>query len=323
MAKLHTKRIAWIDNIRAFAIILVILEHSLRVVFGGPLVRLIIAFDMPLFVIISGYCAFHNLASDVTFRDFIGYTEKVTKHILLPAFMGTIFVGILHKIEDGLWIRVILYAIANVAIIILYVKKDVNKWTRLAFKLLLLFCIVSAFCKNPYWFLTMIWTLLVSFRLLTILLNHRIFLITFVAFVVAIICSYYFDNVYYISEFFLYFIVGLLLKKHEHKIHRYYLIFSVCLLIGVETYFLCGERISFYSYSMTDLLLSSDWHYWIMRQVGAVCWCVMFIMLFRSVSLRYSNLSSIGGGDSWYLYSARSFYAINAIHRKESWFNGV
>lgn len=290
------KRIAWIDNVRVFAILMVILGHSLISPNATPIVRWIIAFNMPLFVIISGYCAYHTLSVPATWKEFPAYLEKTTKHILFPALMGTMAVSLVNQVEKGLWLRLVLYFIANILAITIFIKKDDNKIAAYAFKAMLVFSVFVSFLKSPYWFLTMTWTVLVVYRILTMLLKDKILLISFPAFGVALTYSYFANNSHFISEFFLYFIVGLMMRKYSDVKVNYYVVLTLCLLIGIETYTFCENKINFYKISMTDLLFSTNWYYWILRQIGAICWSSVLIMIFRSASSRYSAFSSLGGG---------------------------
>lgn len=289
------KRIAWIDNVRVFAILMVILGHSLTSPNAAPIVRWIIAFNMPLFVIISGYCAFHSLSVPATRKDFLPYLEKSTKHILFPALMGTMALSLVNQVEKGLWLRLVLYLIANILVITIFIKKDSNRIAAYAFKALLIFAVFVSFLKSPYWFLTMTWTVLVVYRILTILLKNRIAIISFIAFTLAIAYSYFANNSHFISEFFLYFIVGLMMRKYTDVKVNYYAVLTLCLLIGIETYSFCGDKINFYKISLTGLLFSANWYYWVLRQIGAICWCTFLIMIFKSCFVKISSFSSFGG----------------------------
>lgn len=291
-----SKRIPWIDNIRVFAMLMVILGHSLTSPNASSIVRWIIAFNMPLFVIISGYCAYHNMSKQSTWKDLPAFIEKTTKHILFPALMGTMALSLIHQVEDKQWLKLIFYLIANILGIIIFIKKDDNKVFDCAFKAILSFSIVIAFSKSPYWFLTMTWTVLVVFKLITIFV-HKTYLVAILAFGIAIAYSYVAKNAYFISEFFIYFFVGMMLRKYSDKkinINQYFIL-TLCLLIGIETYSFCGNQVDFYKISLTDLLFSSNWYYWILRQIGAICWSLMFIILFKGTATKYSSFSFIGG----------------------------
>lgn len=293
---IRSRRIAWIDNVRAFAIILVVLEHSLsKCEYGDSIVRWIISFDMPLFVIISGYCAYHTFNKSLYLKDIPLYIEKTTRHILLPALMGTLTVLMLNQLQKAHIQNSFICLFAGITAIIIFINKDKNRLTASLFKCVLLVAVFVAFYRHTYWFLTMIWSVLVLFRTLMTVFKKRFLFVILSILVLAFAVSYYLDNWCYISEFFLYFLVGLLLYKYQDLHLIYYAVLTTCLLIGVETYFISDSNISFYSFSMTDLLLSDNWYYWVMRQVGAISWSILFIKIFKSASSRYSGFSWLGG----------------------------
>lgn len=71
-------RVSWIDNLRGFGIVMVILGHS-----TSPFHTFIYAFHMPLFFIISGF-----LWSDTTLENnsFGQYSKKKLKSLIVPYF---------------------------------------------------------------------------------------------------------------------------------------------------------------------------------------------------------------------------------------------
>ena len=59
---INTKREAWIDAVRIFAMLSVVFGHSIGasgVVGRDGLVLWMVAWNMPLFIMLSGYCNFH------------------------------------------------------------------------------------------------------------------------------------------------------------------------------------------------------------------------------------------------------------------------
>lgn len=78
------KRIEWIDVLRGFTILLVLLGHN-----NPPFIKYIYGFHMPLFFIISGYLYHDYRASD--------HILKIIRHYYLQYFLLCIFNGVLYE----------------------------------------------------------------------------------------------------------------------------------------------------------------------------------------------------------------------------------
>ncbi len=79
------KRIGWIDALKGFTILLVLLGHN-----NPPFIKYIYGFHMPLFFIISGYLYHDYKVSD--------HIEKIVVNYYLKYFALCIFNGILYEI---------------------------------------------------------------------------------------------------------------------------------------------------------------------------------------------------------------------------------
>lgn len=107
------KRIAWIDCCKGFAMLLVILGHSLN--WENPaeksLVLFIYSFHMPLFFILSCFTATLSQNSE----EFMQKTFKSFKHLIVPAFLiyaldVLIKMSVLHQSEWKYQIERFIYA---------------------------------------------------------------------------------------------------------------------------------------------------------------------------------------------------------------------
>lgn len=91
------QRITYIDNLKGFAILMVVLGHSIQkssdILLYQPLFKLILSFHMPLFMAISGYCGFK------TKFDFWHSTTKRFKRLIIPYFVWGIIAILLFR-ED-------------------------------------------------------------------------------------------------------------------------------------------------------------------------------------------------------------------------------
>ena len=83
-------RIAWLDNVKMFAMLWVILGHVMTIVIktnvdlsGKIMEHFIVAFNMPLFVIISGYSNLNTFNKITEWRELVDFVKKSVIHILL------------------------------------------------------------------------------------------------------------------------------------------------------------------------------------------------------------------------------------------------
>ena len=121
------KRIAYIDNLKAFAILLVVLGHVLQYIYcplsykDNSLFTFIYSFHMPLFMFISGYTA---CVSNVVSGNVVGgggnFVLKRMHQLMLPFFSWTLlmaalkgspelFLKVILKPDYGLWFLWVLF----------------------------------------------------------------------------------------------------------------------------------------------------------------------------------------------------------------------
>lgn len=87
---MNTKRITFIDNLKCFAIICVMIGHALQYLFGESLddlmsFNIIYTFHMPLFMMISGYFAKSSLKLSIP-----EFFKKKFIQLLLPALAWSV-----------------------------------------------------------------------------------------------------------------------------------------------------------------------------------------------------------------------------------------
>lgn len=116
-------RLAWVDNLRGYAILLVVLGYSMQYYgldFDNNIIaNIIYSFHMPLFMAISGFCSY---------KESIPWTlvGKRTKQLLLPTVFWTILICLFNgeTIIDRLifnpayWFLVVLYLISVLSVCI-------------------------------------------------------------------------------------------------------------------------------------------------------------------------------------------------------------
>lgn len=85
-------RLEWIDYTKAFAIIFVIVGHTVS--FGSEVRNLIFSFHMPLFYILTGY----TIQKCNSLRDVAKVTYKDFRRLYLPVFYSMVVLVILERI---------------------------------------------------------------------------------------------------------------------------------------------------------------------------------------------------------------------------------
>lgn len=86
------KRIAWIDNVKAFAILCVVISHCFHFFSSAPYEAFAIrpfvnAFNMHLFFFIAGVTSINGLRKIINFNLLLGYLHKIIWRISVPCFV--------------------------------------------------------------------------------------------------------------------------------------------------------------------------------------------------------------------------------------------
>ena len=111
----HSKRIVFLDNLKGFAIILVVIGHAVQYFYSPEdfdrnlLFRLVYSFHMPLFFVISGYVTLYSRHSSLTFI----WLKKNVLQLLLPFFSWAVLswivfhkysvIDVIMQPDTGLW----------------------------------------------------------------------------------------------------------------------------------------------------------------------------------------------------------------------------
>lgn len=90
-----TNRSPWIDNAKFLAISCVIIGHSFSTITGGfkgydELNLFIVAFNMPLFALLSGITTFKSISKIHSYRELFMYFDKILWHIGVPTVVYTL-----------------------------------------------------------------------------------------------------------------------------------------------------------------------------------------------------------------------------------------
>jgi len=215
------QRIEYIDAIRGFAILLVVMAHtiawnyvdwhdvclfnqsqSVNYMTGGAVWQVIYSFHMALFFMVSGYLTGTSL---VNAKNLWTRVKSKTIRLLIP-YIGTFFLIYIVRGSYGYWFLLALYEMAVLWLLLSFVLNKINK-------------------QQSFWIdFLVLGFVYVALRVMTILIPMACWHINFGVFIG-----------YYIP-----FCFGVLMKRHEfiEKIVRTPLCFSCC-LIAFVVLFVC------------------------------------------------------------------------------------
>lgn len=158
------KRLPWLDDIKMFTMICVIMGHVGGLFANGVpgrLAELFVAFNMPLFVMLSGYSALRGLLNIATYTDLLKYLDKIFWRICVPTVCFSAFDQLLKGL---LFARKLWLVFACFAFLFWVYDKysDRVKLLRACYsnhiiKTILLSFLFAISCKlSFFWFLTML-----------------------------------------------------------------------------------------------------------------------------------------------------------------------
>lgn len=134
---LNKKRIPWIDNVKSVAIFCVIFGHFNGLIFthGRPgfafVNLLIVVFNMPLFVLMSGYSNYHSLIKLGNISNLWDYIKKTILHIALPCVIPCIIVWMIYGCKGMVdfklyWFLVMLFIMQIAAGCAFYISRKIQ-----------------------------------------------------------------------------------------------------------------------------------------------------------------------------------------------------
>lgn len=196
------ERILWIDALKAFAILIVILGHCLQFIGAtGLLYKYIYAFHMPLFMAISGYCSYKQ---SVTFTivkkrflqlvvPFLGW--PMVWYIIKLDFSGIInyYANLPINPDKGLWFLYVLFLIIMVEFFRSKVTKLINRYLK-----------ISSFVRNGY--------------------ELGVVCVTLFLFVLYFLYKYYdFSGNWlnFVTLYYPYYMFGCLMRKHNERLIKH------------------------------------------------------------------------------------------------------
>lgn len=308
--KINNKtRIAWIDNAKAIAMFAVVLGHTSGQFYteATELNRIIVSFNMYLFVMISAFCAYKSISKIKTWSDLLNWYKKISLTIGLPSVafgMLNRTLMSLSKINGSLnfGYKTFIFSTSILAILLiavwwLYRKNESNCINTFAIIVLFMNFFIPGICT--LWFFPMLLEVSMIFAFFALLFrnsNNYIrysSLILFLPFVFLISTSI--NSM--ILEFTFVYITGLLLAKYKmfEKRNLYTSILSIIVVPAVFILLIKYKvTVNFYGYPLTSLILAGDLYSGILRQGVAILLCCAITMIIRTLSHRYNFISHSG-----------------------------
>jgi len=294
----------WIDNVKAFAILCVIIGHS-----GGMLItqpesmklfgEWIVAFNMPLFVIMAGWTALNGFGRLWSWDSLLVFFEKMFERTVLPSVaVSSLYVIVKGEFFDRkLWI--VFFTLVYVFFLIKkYREKIPNKWSA-AVRLLMVFILIAcSFPINYFWFLIMVIQYqivggLISFTLHQFNLSEPLRLgaglVLFCFVVFAFLPGWS-------TEFPLYYCLGLIMCRYVRKdgILKFPMWGILpALLLSLVCFYYCRTYI-FYGYSISSLFETGLVRFFFVRQITGVIISIIVIRMVIQYSENYNAISRFG-----------------------------
>lgn len=270
--KEEKKRSAWLDNVKMYAMLWVILGHIMTIIIktnndlpGNIIEHFIVAFNMPLFMIISGYSNYNAFNRINNIDNLYIFIKKTIIHILLPVITFCLMSLTPNFIFSPFWfLNMLLYLMLGFAIIHYIIYAIFKKHILIASIILFIICFLGI---NKIW--------------------------------IGEMCTYYVIGL--LCRRFKIF-------EHPHKILFPLLIFIGCILfilIWINGDYAIKEN-SFYHSGLFDLLDLGLAYLWIERQILGIILSIGMMGVFLNFDGRYTLFSKMGS----YILSFYLFHAI-------------
>ena len=305
-------RESWIDNLKFFAICVVMMGHCSVEFFGNYPYKIwfhhiTVAFAMPIFFFLSGVTSFKRISRLCTIGHLDDYIQKLCYRLMLP---GIFYYSIIRVFDDGIFPKVQCLIIWTILFSILYCLNKRCISTKSPMFLTILYTIIIAhLCFNKFaglWFFPCLMKIEIAAATSFLLYNRcrKTLLygsVTFPFFLTIILClclKHLFDAT---AEFVIYFLLGALTAKYYRSVEpknkgviiAYSTYCVICFIIA--SYFTYEFRFySLYKFQFYDLILSNNVEILFYRQMAGLCWCLFFFYSSKIVSSHYSFISKLG-----------------------------
>ena len=294
----------WIDNVKALAILLVIIGHSTGLLANKPDSMIlfgawIIAFNMPLFVIMAGWTSCSGFEKLTTWDSMLVYFEKLCERTIIPS----VVFSSLYAIAKGeifsrhLWL--VYFVVVGIYFLLKRLHADLRPTFYTVMRILLVGLLVLLnFPINYFWFLVMIIQYLaigglISFGMQYVKISDNLRIVFFIILFCAAVLTFCKG---WVKEFPFYFVLGLLCRKYVGIDKIKSLPGWLCIVFFILGSFtvICCKSYSFYDYGIASLFTNGIPEYYIIRQISGFVLSVIVIKLVYYFSKHYNEFSQFG-----------------------------
>lgn len=299
-------RSPWLDNAKMMAMLCVIAGHTGEWFGGWPLNigSMIVAFNMPLFVLLSGYTSLGGLLRLDSLSGLIRYAEKVLWRMVVPA----VCLSAVDQAWRGmLFARKLWLIFAALAMLLWLIGKMKDGRTNhlpsqvlsIVRALLVVFLLYSSLDLNMYWFLSMLMKLQMAAGVMILLgkwMNPSVkYLVTAVSVLLWGLSFFVFDS--WSFEMSVYFACGLVLKQaglfdRIFQMNRWVAI-ALC-IIGCVLCLSFTIDFAFYTNGLSELVSNGSYHIYPLRVGVGLLISIPIIRCVYALSHDYNWFSKMG-----------------------------
>ena len=170
---INNERVAWIDATRMFAMLTVVLAHSIgasHMPNQTEFIWWIVAWNMPLFIMLSGFTSWRSLSKISSLTGLYQHAIKLSKRMLVPAAVIGNAMNVFGRIGKREYVQCAIVVGLLALIAFLYYSYR-NKLKTHYIEVIAFIAIVEETVMSHAWFLSMLFYSMMLFALLQYLTN--------------------------------------------------------------------------------------------------------------------------------------------------------
>lgn len=305
-------RVSWIDNAKFFAIACVVLGHSFSLIKGDfkgydEINLFIVAFNMPLFALLSGVTSFKALSKISSFSDLLAYFNKISWHIGVPTVVYTLIAMAIGYGMQMRWDRCVISAalliIVGASVYLIRFSKYSSKLQKIVNYFPYVILPVCLLNQSVWYFVYVILSFFAA--VISAFISNKsekykrlIYCILFaiISYFIAPI-SPFFSTV----ELYLPFIAGYLFASYKglgevsNKTGMQLTIAVTLLAIGVFTFIEYYSILNqFYLLNLNQAFMNGQMDIFALRQISAISLSVALVIIIHLLSKSYNLISTVG-----------------------------
>lgn len=311
--KATRERVAWIDNAKFFAIVCVIIGHSFSLIEGefrgyNEINLFIVAFNMPLFAMVSGITSYKSLERITSLDELISYFNKISWRVGIPTVIYTLIAMAIGYGMQQRWYRSLIsfgLLIFIVSIVYYFKNKNTNNIIIQRIKAILPYLVIPICLINQsvWYFVYLLMALFAAgiSSYVAHISDKYHFLIFGLMFLVLSFLIAPLSPFFSLAELYLPFLIGYFYSRRFglNRIYRSYKLLIVLaiflLFVGIATFgyyysisnqFYLLDIVNAYSMNLMNII-------WL-RQVSAVTLSIAIIFIIQLFSRRYNRIAIIG-----------------------------